>query len=193
MAEFLPLLGFIFVGLFSPGPNVILLATSGARFGYRASLPHIFGVAIGVGVTAGLTGFGVGALLNAVPTLTFVLKCGAALWIGWMAYRLWTADPVAADAQGRPFTFLEAVLFQWINPKVWAVALSAMAYLPDMSLGSQAMTLAVAFSVINLGVCNFWTYAGALLSYLLGNAAAWRLFMRIMAIALAGFSVLVFL
>ena len=194
LAELLPLIGFVFAGLFSPGPNVILLTASGARFGFRPTVPHILGVAFGVGITSGITGFGLGALLQSFPSLKLILQICASLWILWMAYKLWQANPVQnkGDAD-RPFTFIEAVLFQWVNPKVWAVALSAMAYVPDYAPTGQALTLAAAFSGINLGVCLFWTYAGTLLSYLLKNAMAWRVFLRVMAVLLVCFSVLVFI
>ena len=193
MAELLPLFGFVFFGLFSPGPNVILLTASGARFGFRRTVPHILGVALGVGITAGVTGFGIGALLKAHPTLEIVLKIAASAWILWMAFNLWRADPAKNQGGDRPFTFLEAVLFQWVNPKVWAVALSATAYVAGASPTDQAVTLGLTFSGLNLGVCLFWATAGSLLAYLLTNQAAWRIFMRIMAVALVGFSVLVFL
>ncbi len=193
MAELLPLFGFVFFGLFSPGPNVILLTTSGARFGFKRTVPHILGVAIGVGITSGITGFGIGALLQAQPTLTLVLKIGASLWILRMAYTLWRADPVQSKDKNRPFTFAEAVLFQWVNPKVWAVALSATAYVANQPPMVQVTILAASFLTLNLGVCLFWTSAGALLAFLLKNPATWRVFMRIMALALCMFSLLVFL
>ena len=185
MAELLPLFGFVFFGLFSPGPNVILLTASGARFGFRPTIPHILGVAI--------TGLGIGTLLASQPTLTIVLKIIASLWILWMAYTLWRADPAKQSGRDRPFTFIEAVLFQWVNPKVWAVALSATAYIATLAPLDQAITLAATFSTLNLGVCLFWAAAGSLLSYLLTNPTAWRIFMRVMALALCGFSLLVFL
>lgn len=187
------LVGFVFLGLFSPGPNVILLTASGARFGFRATVPHILGVALGVGITAGVTGLGIGALLLARPGLTLALKITACAWILWMARALWLSDPVNRDARARPFTLLEAVLFQWVNPKVWAVALAATAFVADLAPGAQAATLALTFSVLNLGVCLFWTSAGAMLARLLADPRRWRLFMRGMALALAAFSVLVFL
>ena len=169
MSEYLPLLGFVFFGLFSPGPNVILLTASGARFGFRRTMPHVVGVALGVGVIAGTTSLGVGALLQAQPALTLILKIVAFFWILWMAWGLWQAKPVSARQAGdRPFTFVEAVLF-------------------------QATALALSFSGINLFVCFFWTAAGAALSFLLTNPAAWRIFLRMMAVALVFFSVLVFL
>ncbi|SIT88185.1 Threonine/homoserine/homoserine lactone efflux protein [Yoonia rosea] len=193
MAEFLPLIGFVFFGLFSPGPNVILITTSGARFGFQRTLPHIIGVALGVGIIAAVTGIGIGALITTHPALGGVLKIIAGLWILWMAYNLWRADPVKRREWDRPFTFLQAILFQWVNPKVWAVALSATAYVATLAPMQQALTLATTFSSLNLGVCIFWAVAGSLLAYLLKNPAAWRIFMRVMALALAGFSVLLFL
>lgn len=193
MTDVLPLIGFVFLGLFSPGPNVILITASGARFGFQRTVPHIVGVALGVGVIAAVTGIGIGALITAQPALGIVLKVIASLWILWMAYNLWRADPAKNKETDKPFTLIEGILFQWVNPKVWAVALSATAYVATFAPVQQAMALAATFSTINLGVCTFWAIAGSLLSYLLTNIMAWRIFMRIMALALCGFSVLLFL
>lgn len=189
-----PLYLFVFLGLFSPGPNVILLTTSGARFGFRASLPHIVGVALGVGITAGLTGFGIGALLTAQPVLKTVLSLLAAAWILWMAIQLWRAEPGAATtAEDRPWGVLQAMLFQWVNPKVWAVTLAAASgYGLGLSPWGEAQRLAVSFSGINLFVCLFWAFAGSLLATLLSSPGAWQLFTRVMATGLALSAVMVF-
>jgi len=185
---------FVFVGLFSPGPNVVLLTASGARFGFRATVPHILGVALGVGVIAGIMGLGAGSLIFRYPVLMIVLKIIASAWILWMAWGLWQARPVTRrDTTDRPFTFVEAVLFQAVNPKIWVVALAATSYVVAFPPITQAAYLASAFSGINLFVCLFWTWAGTLLALLLNNAKAWLIFMRIMAVALAGFSLAVFL
>lgn len=187
------LIGFVFFGLFSPGPNVILLTASGARFGFRRTLPHLLGVALGVGVIAFITGLGLGSLITALPSLRIVLMGVASLWILWMAWKLWNAKPAHAEDTDRPFTFLQAILFQWVNPKIWAVATSASAMVTDLPPLNQGITLAMTFSGINLGVCLFWTYAGSLLKTLLADPVKWRIFMRAMAVALALFSALVFL
>ena len=190
-----PLYAFVFAGLFSPGPNVILLTASGARFGFKPTIPHVLGVAAGVGIIAALTGLGVGALLSARPGLELALKLGAGAWILWMAWKLWTSTRAAeADGKDRPFTFVEAVLFQWINPKIWAVALAASSgFAIGLPPGQEALRLASAFSGINLFVCLFWSFAGSLLAYLLTAPSAWRLFMRIMSGALAISAAMVFL
>ncbi|WP_316015843.1 LysE family translocator [Roseobacter sp. HKCCA0434] len=189
-----PLAWFVFTGLFSPGPNVILLTASGARFGFAATLPHILGVASGVGITAGLTGLGLGAAITALPVLEGLLKLVAAAWILYLAWRLWRSTSAPrAEGKGRPFTYLEAVLFQWVNPKVWAVALAASSFVAERGAVGAGLTLAVAFSVINLGVCLFWTSAGHLLGRLLRDEALWRRFMRVMALAMAASAGMVFL
>jgi len=190
-----PLYGFVFFGLFSPGPNVVLLTASGARFGLRRTLPHLFGVVLGVGVTAGLTGLGIAALLREAPALELILKIAASVWMLWMAWGLWTADRRRGKAdRDRPMTLIEGALFQWVNPKVWAVALAAASASPGGGGPlAEALRLGTAFSGINLFCCAFWTSAGALLTYLLTTPRAWRIFARIMALALGSFSVMVFL
>lgn len=190
-----PLYLFVFAGLFSPGPNVILLTASGARFGFRSTIPHILGVAAGVGVTSGLTGAGIGALLLSYPGLTLTLKIIAAAWILWMAWSLFTSTRAKKNnSRDRPFTFIEAVLFQWVNPKVWAVALAASsAYPAGLPPLQEAARLASAFSGLNLFVCVFWTAAGTVLALLLSSEKAWRIFMTFMAAALALSAVMVFL
>jgi len=192
-----PLLyGFVILGLFTPGPNVIMLTSSGVRFGFRRTLPHLFGVVIGVGITAAVTAAGVGAMVLASPVLNTVLKLGAGAFILWMAWGLWQASAKprdAADPDERPLSFLGAVLFQWINPKVWAVAFAASAgYGGGQALWLEAARLGTAFSSVNLGVCLFWTAAGALLTALLSAPAAWKIFLRVMAVLLALSAVLVF-
>lgn len=192
-----PLLyGFVLLGLFTPGPNVIMLTASGVRFGFVRTLPHLFGVVLGVGITAGVTALGVGAAITAVPALNMALRIGAAAFILWMAWGYWRAagrPRVAGQAGERPLPFVGAVLFQWINPKVWAIAFAAAAAYPGgFAPWIEALRLGLAFSSLNLAVCLFWTSAGALLSALLSSPRAWKVFLRLMALLLAGSVLLVF-
>jgi len=186
-----PLYIFVFLGLFSPGPNVILLTTSGAQFGIARTLPHLFGVVLGVGVIAGLTGYGLGAMLLAFPVLKAVLNIISVFWILWIAWALWCSQSSTTEQSHAPMTFVQAVLFQWVNPKIWAVALAAVSTYPSgLDPMREALKLGATFSGTNFFVCLFWTSAGALLSYLLNSPFAWRLFMRAMALALAAFSIM---
>ena len=189
-----PLYLFVFAGLFTPGPNVILLTASGARFGFRPTLPHVLGVAVGVGFVAAAMALGVGAILLALPGLKLAFQIVAVAWIWWMAWKLLRARGGAAGSdRDRPFTFAEAVLFQWVNPKIWIVALAAASgYASTLSPGWEAARIGTAFSGINLFVCLFWTFAGTLLAYLLTTPLAWRIFTTVMAAALAASGAMVF-
>ncbi|MDG1530655.1 MAG: LysE family translocator [Paracoccaceae bacterium] len=190
-----PLYIFVFAGLFSPGPNVIMVTTSGARFGIKATIPHVLGIAIGVGITAGLTGLGIGAIVTNFPTVTLVLKIVAATWILWMAYGMITKARSSKQAgPDAPFSFIQAVLFQWVNPKIWAIALAASAgYSIGLSPSGEAVRLATAFAGINLCVCLFWTFAGSLLTLLLKSDKAWSIFLGIMGVALAASALMIFI
>lgn len=195
IAASLPAVLFIFAGLFSPGPNVVMLTASGARFGFRATIPHLLGVPIGTGLIAAASALGVASALLAAPSLKLVFQIGAASWILWLAWKTAQAGRAGrSEDAGKPFTFFQAVVFQVINPKVWAVALAASAGfgigLPPLA---EAVRLFVLFCILNLSVCLFWTTAGHLLSGLLQSDRVWRAFMLIMAGLMAATVVLIFI
>ncbi len=194
-AQTLSLLIFVFAGLFSPGPNVVMLTASGARFGFHRTVPHLLGVAAGVGAIAAAAGLGVAAALLAKPDLAFSFKLLATLWIVWLAWRTSVAGRTKReDDKGRPFRFHEAVLFQWVNAKVWAVALAASAGFPsDLPPLQEAARLAAAFSGLNLFVCLFWAAAGHLLGRLLSSEERWRSFMTGMAALMAASAALIWI
>lgn len=188
---------FMFVGLFSPGPNVIMITASGARFGFTRTLPFLFGIVIGVGIVGAVTALGVGALILANPTLKIVLQVLAAGWILYMAWNYYNATRKPAGKQGdedHPFNFWQGIIFQAINPKVWAVAFAASAgYGAGMAPAWEAARLGTAFSSVNLGVCLFWAAAGAMLTTLLQSPTRWKIFMRVMAGLLALSAAMVFM
>ncbi len=194
MSTSLPLIFFLFAAMFSPGPNVVMLTASGARFGFRATLPHLLGVPIGTGLLGATSGLGLGNLLLAAPNLKIVLQIIAALWILWLAYKTAQAGQVGmAEDRGRPFKFHEAILFQAINPKIWAIAFAASAgFGIGLPVPFEALRLLIAFSVINLSVCLFWTTIGHLLSQYLSSERMWRYFMTVMAVLMAASVVLIF-
>lgn len=190
-----PLLVFVFAGLFSPGPNVVMLTASGARFGFRATLPHLLGVPLGTGLLAMASALGVGAALLALHVLKLTFQIIAALWILWLAIRTAQAGRAgrAAD-RGAPFTFAQAVAFQAVNPKIWAVTIAASAgFGIGLSPFAEALRLFVAFATLNLFVCLLWTTVGQTLSSVLKDERIWRGFMYVMAGVMASTVVLIFL
>ena len=189
------MLVFVFAGLFSPGPNVVMLTASGARFGFRNTLPHLLGVPIGTAILAAISGFGIGASLMSIPKLKLAFQLIAAGWILLLAYKTARAGRIGrVDDQDKPFSFIQAIFFQVVNPKVWAVAIAAAAgFGGNLSPTMDAALLFSVFLVLNLFVCFFWTTAGHLLSNLLQTEKTWRIFMRIMALLMASTVILIFI
>lgn len=109
---------------FSPGPNNLMLMTSGAKFGVRRTVPHALGIIFGFGFMVFLVALGLGQLFQAYPVVKDVLRYAAAAYFLYLAWRLLGVriDMSGAETAGRPMTFLEAAAFQWINPKAWAMA-----------------------------------------------------------------------
>ncbi len=173
--ELLPaLMAFAFVTSVTPGPNNLMLMASGANFGLRRTAPHALGVALGFVAMAAATGLGLGAALEAAPWAEAVLKAASAAYMLWLAWRIArAAAPEARASGGRPFTFLQAAAFQWVNPKAWAMALGAMSlYAADGAVASVAI-VATVFGAVNLPSVGVWAALGTQLRRLL--TSPWRL------------------
>ncbi len=175
-------LGFAVVTLFTPGPNNLMLLASGANYGLRRTVPHMLGVALGFGGMVGLVGLGLSALFMQFPVLHLVLKVVAVVFLGWLAWKIAHASaPGSAEASGRPMSFLQAVAFQWVNPKAWAMAISAIsAYAPDQSWIAVAI-VAGGFATIGFGSCVTWAGLGTRIRLWLTSPARLRVFNWTMA------------
>lgn len=175
------LLAFTFVTSVTPGPNNIMLMTSGANFGLRASVPHMLGVSLGHAAMVAGVGLGLGAALQAAPALERALRVAAVLYMLWLAWKL--ANAAAPEAKraagrgaGRPLTFLQAAAFQWVNPKAWAMALGAVSlYAPGGAL-SAVLAVAAVFALVNLPSVSLWAALGTQLRRLLTSPARLRAF-----------------
>ncbi|HEY8876443.1 MAG TPA: LysE family translocator [Roseateles sp.] len=152
------LTGFAFVTSITPGPNNLMLLASGTRFGWRRSLPHLLGISFGFGVMLVLVGLGLGEAFTRWPGLHDVLKWASLAYLLYLAFKVATAPPpsAAGDSQGRPMGFGAAALFQVINPKAWAMALTAVTAYAE--LGIAALT--AVFVLVNLPCCGSWALLG---------------------------------
>ena len=181
------LLGFAFVATVTPGPNNLMLMAAGANFGFRRAIPHMVGIVFGVTVLTFLVGAGLMALFDAFPALGFVLKVASMAYLLWLAVKIATAKPAAGN-QGStgPMTLIEAAAFQWINPKTWAMALSAITlYAPSHSLSSVGIIAAV-FAAVCFPAISVWTWLGTLMNKWLSSTLRLRTFNITMALLLIG-------
>jgi len=176
---------FAFVASVTPGPNNLMLMASGANYGFRRTLPHMLGVGIGFILMVGLVGAGIGQLFRTVPMADAALRIGSVVYLLYLGWKVATATPPErGTAQGKPFTFLQAAAFQWVNPKAWAMALTATTgYAPDQSVTSIVL-IAVVFGVVNLPSVSVWTVMGQQLARILTRPTHLRIFNVTMALLL---------
>jgi len=176
--EILAALGvYAFVSSATPGPNNLMLLASGANFGFARTIPHMLGISLGFGVMIVLVGAGLAELFAAYPVSHTILKAVSVVYMAWLAWRIANAAPAQpGERKGRPLTFLQAAAFQWVNPKAWAMALTALAvYAPDATFLAFALVAAV-FAAVNLPSVSLWTVLGQQMARFLTNPARLRAF-----------------
>lgn len=185
----LTILGIAFTASWTPGPNNALLASSGANFGIRRTVPHALGVTLGFPIMIFATALGLGSMIQTVPYAETVMRWAGAAVLLWFAWRVATASTLQKGAlRSRPFSFVEAAGFQWINPKAWALALglSSQFFVPERPV-QGAVTLALVFLVSGLGSSFFWTGLGQALQRVLHTPERMRAFNVVMGLCLAMF------
>jgi len=192
MTDLLLIFGTLSLLTVTPGPNNLLLASSGAQFGLRRSLPMLLGIILGFPLLTLCVGLGLGPLFQAFPLIKSVLKYASAAYLLNLAWKVATTNTLGAAADANePIGFFKMAGFQWVNPKVWTMALtvttSVMATDQIDVLGAivAALIIMATTSIFNTS----WLVAGALLrSWLnVGRRIVW--FNRIMGLLLAGFVV----
>ena len=184
--QFVALIGFVAVMTGTPGPNNLMLVASGANAGFRRSLGHIFGIAIGCQVILLCVALGLGPLLTRFPQAVIALRVGGAFYLLYLAWQLVRTRQLDTSSHtARPFTFMQAALFQWINPKAWMMILTGVATFTQ----PQAFTLSVAiiagtFLMVGLPLISCWNLFGAALKNWLHKDQRLRGFNRAMAVLL---------
>jgi threonine/homoserine/homoserine lactone efflux protein len=168
---------FAFVMSITPGPNNIMLTSSGLMFGFKRSIPHMLGITAGCAVMSALCAVGVGAVFTALPQSETILKSiGSAylLYLAWKLRRISVADDGVEE--GRPMTFHGAAAFQFINPKAWIMAVSGAAgFLPKLQpFGLAVAVFCLVYCSVGLPCISVWAGAGAALRRYL-RQRVWRI------------------
>ncbi|NOD36299.1 MULTISPECIES: LysE family translocator [unclassified Ruegeria] len=164
------LIVFAFVTSITPGPNNLMLMASGANFGFRRSIPHMLGIGLGFTVMVLLVGAGLVQVFDRYPISHTALKIVSVVYLLYLAWKIAHAAPAkGSEASGIPMTFLQAAAFQWVNPKAWAMALTATtAYAPNQTLHA-ILLVALVFGAVNLPSVSTWTVLGQQMARLLTN------------------------
>ncbi|CAB3905494.1 LysE family translocator [Achromobacter mucicolens] len=181
-----PLALFALVSSITPGPNNVMLASSGLNFGFRRSVPHLLGVNLGFTLMIFLVGVGLGSVFQQTPALYTVLKYAGAAYLLYLAWKIANSGPLdEGEARGKPFTFLQAAAFQWVNPKAWVMAVGVVAtYTPQNGFFANLVIATLVCGIVNLPSIGIWVTFGTALRRVLHRPAAIRAFNVGMALLL---------
>lgn len=187
--EYSALILFTIATSITPGPNNLMIMTSGVNYGFRRSLPHLFGIDIGFVLMIIGVGLGISQLFAQVPQLLIWLKIAGVIYLSYLAYRIATSPtkPLVADVldemKHKPLSFLQAALFQWVNPKAWIMIVGAIVTYTNTSMDYTLQVGIIALFFLFLGTpCTFmWLGFGTALKRYLANPLHLKIFNIVMA------------
>ena len=178
---------FAVVSSITPGPNNMMILASGVNFGFSRSLRHLFGISLGFGLMILLVGLGLHTLLERFPLVYSAMRWVGAAYLLWLAWKLAHAGPPSAKAPSaaQPMGFFAAAAFQWVNPKAWVMAVTAIStYLPAQAQPLHIASLAAFFIALNLPCVATWGAFGSAMRRILLEPKRLRVFNVSMALAL---------
>ncbi len=182
------LFAFALVSSITPGPNNIMLMSSGTNFGIKKSIPHMLGVSIGFALMIILVGSGLMELFTLYPLAQKVLKIVSIIYLVYLSYRIATSTPVTTNSTEikKPFSFIQAALFQWVNPKAWTMALAAITLFSPSNNFQDILKVSIAYGLVNLPSVSLWVVLGKQIRKVLSSQTKLRFFNATMASLLLG-------
>lgn len=166
----LPLLLFSLSMTITPGPNNVMVTASGVNFGYKKTLPHILGITFGFPVMIVLIGLGLGSIFKSFPVIHHILKYLGAMYLLYLAFKIATFSSSNNNGdRNKPFTFWQAVIFQWVNPKAWVIAVGAIATFTSVGrdVFLEVLLIAFVFCIICFPCVSLWAFLGTNIKRLL--------------------------
>lgn len=174
---------FALVSSLTPGPNNLMLMASGTNFGFARTVPHMLGVSIGFVFMVVLVGLGLVGIFKTFPVTYVILKWVSVVYLLYLAWHIATAGALVVKEGGlevreaKPMRFYQAVLFQWVNPKAWTMALTAITvYAPAERPLLGLVTVAIVFGAINLPSVGLWALLGVQMRRFLDQPGKMRAF-----------------
>ena len=178
---------FATVMFFTPGPNNIMLLSSGLTYGFRPTIPHILGITFGFAFMVGAVGLGLGTIFIAYPALQTILRYAGVAYLVYLAATIAMSGPVSPDQDNQrgPMTFWGAAMFQWINAKGWVMVIGTITAYAAIAAYPWNIAIQVGLSLL-LGAisCTAWALFGSALRPVLTSPLMVRAFNIVMAVLL---------
>ncbi|HIG61385.1 MAG TPA: LysE family translocator [Gammaproteobacteria bacterium] len=186
MPTLLAFITFATIAAYTPGPNNLMLAASGANFGFQKSIPHIAGVTIGFCLLVTASVLGLSRLFNALPWIYTTSKAVGCCFLIFLAWKILVAEKLVSEGNASPISLIQAAFFQLVNPKAVLVIISSVSAFTRGSdkLFSDLLIFVGVFFIITLSSACIWTVFGSTLSTLLNQQRNLRIFNFSMALLL---------
>ncbi|AWH88450.1 LysE family translocator [Limnobaculum parvum] len=183
----LALISYIVVMSITPGPNNLMLATSGVNFGLRRTMPHLIGISLGCGVLCLCITLSFSMILNNMSSIRLPLAMLGCTYLLWLSWKIWLAGSPEGKTHAHPMSLVGAMLFQWVNPKAWLMLVNAAILFSsrETNVTVSALLLSAAFIVISFPCIYVWALMGDKLRETLQIDWRLRLFNGVMAGSLA--------
>lgn len=198
LSLFLSLFGFLWVAAITPGPNNMLLTTSGANFGFIRTIPLMLGIMLGMQIMLLLVAFGVGSLILLYPAVHLLLKIAGSTYLLWLAWKITTAAYESLELKEHPENTMpmwQGAVLQLVNPKAWLMSLGAVASfsLTDDLYITSIIGISLAMFLVNLIAGIIWLGFGTVIGHWLHSPRAWRQFNLLMGLLTALSVILIWL
>jgi threonine/homoserine/homoserine lactone efflux protein len=172
MDVFFAVFFFAFSSTITPGPNNIMMMSSGVNYGVRASLAHLCGICLGFPAMVLLVGLGFGLIFTTLPWLHTVIKVIGVVYLLWLAWKIAGSGAGQIDTvQNKPLNFWQAAAFQWVNAKAWVMASGAIAAFTTVggAVLSEVLQITAAFLLVSFPCVGAWLTFGAMLRRVLNQ------------------------
>ena len=187
--QLLALATLAFVGSFTPGPNNMIATVTGANHGFRAALPHIFGVPFGFASMLIAGTVGVAALLLTYPFIAAFIKWAGIAYLLFIAWQLARPNVIGEESEGttmKPLSFWQSAAFQYVNPKAWMIAAAtAGSFTTNHPTSLSIAIIVIVFSIAAMGSLITWAWVGFALRHWLSVGQRMRIFNVAMGVLLA--------
>lgn len=191
----IPFILFAASSALTPGPNNFMIMNSGLQFGIKRSLPHYWGISIGFPVMILMVALGLGAVFIKYHFLKQVLQVVGSLYMLYLAVQILRSHAKSKSVTlQKPLSFLQALLFQWVNPKAWLMAVGAISiFTLTQGYFSNAVLMSVLFFIVCIPCTGVWLWFGMVLQRILKKDSHRVWFNIIMALSLVASIGLIFL
>ncbi|MCI5071524.1 LysE family translocator [bacterium] len=185
--QILAIVIFAFVSSITPGPNNLMVLASATNFGFKKTIPHILGISLGFAFMLMMLGLGLSLVFKSYPIIETILKVCCVLFLFFLAYKIATSSSIEKGKRSKtPISFIEAALFQWVNPKAWAMALTAVSLFSPNATFKAVIVMVMVFTFVNIPCVSTWSFAGSKLGNFLKDPKKLKYFNYIMAGLLVG-------